>query len=116
MKWVMERDLLVAQTMAFVQSVTGKKPETDVWPKADAQPESTFAAVEFEQQDAPVEVAATPHKPAVARSPVREEVESRVAAFRAHQQRFDRERDRHFNSVLTGIRAAITDPSRASTP
>ena len=29
MKWVMERDLLIAQTMAFVQSVTGKKPEAD---------------------------------------------------------------------------------------
>ena len=27
MKWVKERDLLIAQTMAFVQSVTGKKPD-----------------------------------------------------------------------------------------
>jgi hypothetical protein len=49
-------------------------------------------------------------------SPVRAEIEGRVAAFRAHQQRFDRERDRHFTSVLTGIRAAITDSSRASPP
>jgi hypothetical protein len=30
MKWVMERDLLIAQTMAFVKSVTGKDPEADV--------------------------------------------------------------------------------------
>ena len=29
MKWMRERDLLIAQTMAFVQSVTGKKPETE---------------------------------------------------------------------------------------
>ena len=29
MKWMRERDLLIAQTMAFVQSVTGKKPEAD---------------------------------------------------------------------------------------
>ena len=29
MKWVVERDLLIAQTMAFVQSVTGKKPEAE---------------------------------------------------------------------------------------
>lgn len=117
MKWVMERDLLIAQTMAFVQSVTGKKPETDVRPKADAQAPSTSAPViEFEQQESPVEVAAPPRKPAVVRSAVREEMEGRVAAFRAHQQRFDRERDRHFNSVLTGIRAAITDPTRAPTP
>jgi hypothetical protein len=117
MKWVMERDLLIAQTMAFVQSVTGKKPEIDVQPKTDAQAESTPAPVfEFEQPESPVEVAATPRKPAVVRSAVREEMEGRVAAFRAHQQRFDRERDRHFNSVLTGIRAAITDPSRPPTP
>src|SRR5882757_5127215 len=26
MKWIKERDLFIAQTMAFVQSVTGKKP------------------------------------------------------------------------------------------
>lgn len=110
MKWVMERDLLIAQTMAFVESVTGKKPA------ADAQVESPSSPVtEFEQPESPIEVAATPRKPPVARSAVREEMEGRVAAFRAHQQRFDRERDRHFNSVLTGIRAAITDPSRAST-
>ena len=29
MKWMKERDLLIAQTMAFVQSVTGKKPDAD---------------------------------------------------------------------------------------
>ena len=29
MKWMRERDLLIAQTMAFVQSVTGKKPDAD---------------------------------------------------------------------------------------
>jgi hypothetical protein len=29
MKWMKERDLLIAQTMAFVQSVTGKIPEAE---------------------------------------------------------------------------------------
>lgn len=111
MKWVVERDLLIAQTMAFVQSVTGKKPE------AEAQLESPSSpVVQIEQPESPAEVVETSRRPLVARSPVREEIEGRVAAFRAHQQRFDRERDRHFNSVLTGIRAAITDPSRAPTP
>lgn len=109
MKWVMERDLLIAQTMAFVESVTGKKPE------ADAQAESpSLPVVEFEQIESPV--AEAPRQPPVARSALRQEIEGRVSAFRAHQQRFDRERDRHFNSVLTGIRAAISDPSRTSTP
>ena len=37
MKWMRERDLLIAQTMAFVQSVTGKKPDAEaVRESADA--------------------------------------------------------------------------------
>jgi Cu/Ag efflux pump CusA len=112
MKWVMERDLLIAQTMAFVESVAGKKK-----PEADVRTETRSSSViEFEHLESPVEAEVTPPKPPVARSVIREEIEGRVAAFRAHQQRFDRERDKHFNSVLTGIRSAITDPSRTSTP
>ena len=109
MKWQRERELLIAQAMAFARSVTGKNPETD------AKVDSSSSAVKFEQLESPVEAAETPRRLPAARRPLREEIEGRVAAFRAHQQRFDRERDRHFNSVLTGIRAAITDPSRAST-
>jgi hypothetical protein len=111
MKWVMERDLLIAQTLAFVESVTGRKPEADAQVDLPSAP-----VVEIERLAPPPEVAETPRKPPVARSAIREEIEGRVAAFRAHQQRFDRERDKHFNSVFTGIRAAITDPSGASTP
>lgn len=111
MKWVMERDLLIAQTMAFVESVTGKKPEVDAQVDSPSSP-----AVELEQLESPVAVAESPRQLPVGRSALREEIEGRVTAFRAHQQRFDRERDRHFNSVLTGIRAAITDPARTSTP
>ena len=110
MKWVRERDTLIAQTMAFVQSVTGKKPE------ADAQVEPSAFVGRSEQLESPVEAAETPRKSPVVRSATREEIEGRVAAFRAHQKRFDQERDRHFNSVLTGIRAAITDPSKVSPP
>ena len=125
MKWKAERDLLVAQTMAFVQSVTGKKPEVD------SRVELSFPVDGFQQleprvetpsgetspgETSLVETAVTPRKSPATRSAIREEIEGRVAAFRAHQQRFDRERDRHFNSVLTGIRAAITDPPKASPP
>ena len=110
MKWTTERDLLIAQTMAFVQSVTGKNPE------AVPQVELSSSMDRFEQLESPVEVAVTSRKASLARSAIREEIEGRVAAFRAHQQRFDRERDRHFNSVLTEIRAAITDPPKASPP
>ena len=33
MKWMRERDLLIAQTMEFVQSVTGKKPGIEISPR-----------------------------------------------------------------------------------
>ena len=112
MKWTAERDLLIAQTMAFVRSVTGKQPEVDA--RVEVSPSS--AVVELEKLEAPVEAVATLRGPAAASSPVRAEIEGRVAAFRAHQQRFDRERDKHFKSVLTGIRAAITDSPRSSPP
>ena len=109
MKWVRERDQLIAQTMAFVQSVTGKRPEDG------ARPDSTDVD-EFKQPQPLVEAADRPRTSPIARSEIREEVEGRVAAFRAHQQRFDRERDKHFNAVLTGIRTAIANPSKMSPP
>jgi len=118
MKWTAERDLLIAQTMAFVQSVTGRKPDVDGRVEAPVVTLSmdTPSIVESEKLESSVEATAAASKPMVAPSPVRAEIEGRVAAFRAHQQRFDRERDRHFKSVLTGIRAAITDSSRTSPP
>ena len=106
MKWVKDRDLLIAQTMAFVQSVTGKKPEAEV--RVEPGPVDRL-----EPPQPSIASAETPRRSALTRSELREEVEGRVAAFRAHQQRFDRERDKHFSSVLGGIRAAIADRTKA---
>ena len=38
MKWMRERDLLIAQTMAFVQSVTGKTPAAETTIAASVAP------------------------------------------------------------------------------
>lgn len=49
MKWMKERDLLIAQTMAFVQSVKGKLPDAEVAAPAqrtDATPAAAAAAFE----------------------------------------------------------------------
>src|SRR3954471_8823675 len=102
MKWVRERDRLIAQTMAFVQSVTGKEPE------GEAEFDST-AVDKFKRPEPSAGDAERLRMPSVVRSAIREEIEGRVVAFRAHQQRFDRERDKHFNAVLTGIRTAIAN-------
>ena len=106
MKWKMERDLLIAQTMAFVQSVSVKRPDAEDRP-------------ELIPLDQPPEVARPAHAVPVTRptSParsddMREEIRGRVAAFRAHQELFRRDRDKYYESVLARVRAATQRPSR----
>jgi hypothetical protein len=99
MKWTKERDLLIAQTMAFVQSVTGKKPE--------AQARIEFTSVdEIDKVERPVEIVQIARRSPVPRSELREEIQGRVAAFRAHQQLFNRDRDEYCQSVLNKLRAS----------
>lgn len=144
MKWVKERDLLIAQTMAFVQSVTGKRPDLTASPIArePAPAENPLplptpapgpASVEPEMVESTATVestastALTPgaHAPAelpqtvviapaviaparaLPQNDVRKEIQSRVAAFQAHQHRFQREREDYFKSVLSKVRSAI---------
>jgi hypothetical protein len=103
MKWTKERDLLIAQTMAFVQSIAGKKPEGSA--RAEARIE--FVEVdEIEKAERPVVVAPVANPAPAPRSELREEIQGRVASFRAHQQLFHRERDKYCNSVLTKLRAS----------
>ena len=108
MKWARERDLLIAQTMTFVQSITGKKPEAETRAEASIG----FAPVDqIERAERPIEIvheiAPAPRPSPASRSGLRDEIQGRVAAFRAHQQLFDRERDAYFNTVLTKVRASI---------
>jgi hypothetical protein len=117
MKWAKERDL-IAQTMSFVQSITGKKPEAET--RAEARRE--FAPVDaIEEVDRSVEIVreivneivAPPRSSPVSRSGLREEIQGRVAAFRAHQQLFNREREEYFKLVLTKARASIESQPKA---
>jgi len=106
MNWARERDLLIAQTMMFVQSVTGKKPEAET--RIDSTPVD-----EIEAAERPVEIVPTSRPSPVYRSEVREEIQGRVAAFRAHQQLFHRERDAYFNAVLAKLRAPAESRPKA---
>ena len=45
MKWMKERDLLIAQTMAFVQSVTGKRPDFEAMTAVSVAPAPVAAAL-----------------------------------------------------------------------
>jgi len=106
MKWKVERDLLIAQTMAFVQSVSGRTAE------AQGHPE-TIRAHQPAEPERPVSVVAVVRPPAAPCSDLREEIRGRVAAFRAHQALFNRDRDQYCNSILAKVRAATERASKA---
>jgi len=95
MSWKSERDSLIAQTMAFVQSVTGRRD--------DVRPElkPTLAPVELDLRaelataleivDAAEPPPAPPAPPRqIVLSDMQEQIRDRIASFRAHQQRFNK--------------------------
>jgi hypothetical protein len=132
MSWKRDRDSLIAQTMAFVQSVTGRKeeavplragfapvaapvelpapPALDSWvtPKA-VVPVELIAAVEPQPR-----TPAPTIRPAVA-GEMANEIRARIAGFRAHQERFNREREQYFSQTLAKLKAEINEmpPPRA---
>jgi hypothetical protein len=135
MDWKQERDSLIAQTLAFVQSVTGKKEEIGR-PRAVAIDLDQFKAGLERFTPAPIEPlrAAAPVQPIVKEAPVEPvksveppasavagrpsaqgemtaEIRARIASFRAHQERFNREREEYFSTTLARLKAAVKDSS-----
>ena len=135
MKWMRERDLLIAQTMAFVQSVTGKAP--------DAERTVTISSATLAVETSETSVAASPlldiasllakklpaqPLPAAApsetpratsmpaplprldlRDDFQSEIKARVANFRAHQDRFNREREAYGAATMAKVHAALRE-------
>ena len=118
MKWMRERDALIAQTLTFVRSVAGRRDDAGE-PLLRSTPEQTQpdaaplepANVETVPAQA-VEAIEPPEDPPAVRPPivsssVRAEFQTRIAGFRAHQERFSRERAEYFSTTLSKLRAAI---------
>ena len=118
MMWKKERDLLIAQTMAFVQSVAGKTAEADRKfedRKFEARlpqvtPVQPLRAAERPADIRPADVRPPDVLPArlapIRHSDLREEIQRRVTAFRARQQAFHRDRNEYCNAVMAKVRAA----------
>jgi hypothetical protein len=114
MKWKRERDLLMAQTMAFVQSVTGKPMDAEgslearlpPMPDLLASPDQTFAKVR------PADVLPARLAP-ISQSDLRDEIHRRVAAFRDRQQVFHRDRDEYCNAMMKKARASSEQALKA---
>ncbi|HEY5069127.1 MAG TPA: hypothetical protein VII37_05050 [Candidatus Acidoferrum sp.] len=131
MGWKQERDLLIAQTMAFVQSVTGKKPDAglaEATPGIGATPAAKTAPVSAVEMLAAEIIAPPQAGPQVSpqahiriprsnvSSDIRSEMQARVANFRAHQERFNREREAYCSATLTKLRAAIDNAPTPGRP
>ena len=147
MDWRKERDALIEQTFAFVQSVTGRIEETARRQATQASmtpvsPPPEASAVLEPIQAAPVDAnpiealpvetapfATGPADPAPAalvqpvealqgavlsspafRSGVKDEIQARIDGFRAHQDRFRRERAEYCSATLQRLRATIEVP------
>jgi len=118
MSWKADRDSLIAQTMAFVQSVTGRRedlrPELKpVLPPVEIDVRAELATA-LEIVDAaeppppvPVPVSQPPRQPAL--SDIQREIRDRVASFRAHQQRFNKEREEYFSATIARLKASMKD-------
>ncbi|WP_349543315.1 hypothetical protein [Bradyrhizobium sp. ARR65] len=116
---------MIAQTLAFVQSVTGRKVAAGAPPSplAHESADTGSAVPETAKSDAPPSLASNPPAlpatdlpplpAAITRSSIardlKTEINARVASFRAHQERFNREREEYFSATLAKLRAAIKD-------
>lgn len=151
MDWKRERDALIAQTHAFVQSVVGKIEASDKaaearlegrLPQVPLQPSlqpSTAPIAAAPVQPMPIEATPVgvsplqslptqslskeslpvaslmpsepprlaPPVPLGIQNEVKSEIEARIANFRAHQDRFNRERAEYFSATLARLRTAL---------
>ena len=139
MSWKQERDALIAQTAAFLQSVAGNKveiPTLGATERPAARPAGPAAAA---QADPTPAIAAAPRWPVASGAPLepvksveprwgtptpqpivqtdmKTEILARVASFRAHQERFNRERAEYFSATLARLRASIDEASPQRPP
>jgi hypothetical protein len=117
MKWMRERDLLIAQTMAFVESVKGHKPEADVFARTGLPAVTPTRLPDVEAMlaegispaEAPKPVPSAPMPPlrAAGRSQYQSEIQARVEKFRAHQARFNREREAFCSATMAKMQASL---------
>ena len=114
MSWMKERDSLIAQTMAFVQSVTGRREDVrpDLKPvlppvEVDVRAELATALEIVDAAERPPVTVPQPRQ--VVLTDIQKEIRDRVASFRAHQQRFNKEREEYFSATIAKLKASMKD-------
>jgi hypothetical protein len=93
--WKSKRDLLVEETLAFVQEVASAESHREVTPR---------------QVVATVKSVIQPNLPKPKDRLFKdEELEKRLSEFKAVQQKFERERDEYFKATMAKIRSGSTE-------
>jgi hypothetical protein len=116
MTWKKERDLLISQTMAFVQSVAEKTADADHRSETRLPSVSDLPSVSTAQPSAlerPADVLSVARLSPISHGDFRDEIGRRVAAFRARQQAFHRDRDEYCNATMAKARAATEQAVKA---
>lgn len=125
MSWATERDALIAQTKAFIESVTNKAGGAGRFEAAPARSDPMTPPGERASMTPPLTATPKPPAPPLTRPAVpadsvlhsrrfdhvsmSAEIRARIATFRAHQERFNRERHDYFNATLARLRAEINE-------
>jgi hypothetical protein len=93
-QWMKDRDLLIEDTLAFVQRVASTRPARTDSPR-QVEPPKTVAMVEVGMpKDKIFE---------------REEIRQRLADFEATQHKFQHEREEYFKKTMAKVRSKSSD-------
>jgi hypothetical protein len=106
--WRKQRDLLIAETMAFAQESAAMLPENLNSPNPFAQPLSRGVGIEPEPRKLPV--AAEVPTPKDKLDAEREVIQKRVANFKANQKKFQQEREEYYTRTMSEARATQWTP------
>ena len=96
--WMKQRDLLVEEALAFAQAVAARAPKMALAPVP--QPDTTQVAASSVQRP----VATTESTPKDTPNMERTAILRQVANFKAHQQRFEQEREDYFQKTMAKAR------------
>jgi hypothetical protein len=101
--WMVERDQLIEQTLAFVQGVAAARPAQSL-AAAFTRAEPAKPAEQARPAELPKPAGFAPIKVAPMLSE-RAEIERRVAKFKAQQQKFQRAREADYDAIFLKARA-----------
>jgi hypothetical protein len=93
-EWMKQRDLLIEEALAFAQRIAANTPKTPVMP---VQPPDTTKGIASSAQRP---VAITESIPTDPLDRERLVIQGRLANFKAHQERFQREREDYFQKTM----------------